>query len=51
MLALCELIEQGYFHANERIVLVHTGGLQGLGGMIEQGRISANDWPKPARPA
>jgi 1-aminocyclopropane-1-carboxylate deaminase len=51
MLALCELIEQGYFHANERIVLVHTGGLQGLGGMIEQGRLSANDWPEPARPA
>jgi 1-aminocyclopropane-1-carboxylate deaminase len=50
MLALCELVEQGYFHANERIVLVHTGGLQGLGGMIEQGILSANDWPKPAGP-
>lgn len=50
MLALCELIEQGYFQANERIVLLHTGGLQGLGGMIEQGRLSANDWPKPAGP-
>ena len=48
MLALMDLIKQGFFQANERIVLLHTGGLQGLGGMIEQGRLSANDWPKPA---
>jgi 1-aminocyclopropane-1-carboxylate deaminase len=48
MLALMDLIKQGFFQANERIILLHTGGLQGLGGMIEQGRLSANEWPKPA---
>ncbi|GAA0811907.1 pyridoxal-phosphate dependent enzyme [Colwellia asteriadis] len=46
LLALLDLLEQGYFKANERIVLLHTGGLQGLGGMIEQQRLRANDWPK-----
>ena len=47
ILALLDLLEDGYFTANERIVLLHTGGLQGLGGMIEQGRLSAEDWPAP----
>lgn len=45
ILAFLDLISQDYFNANERIVLLHTGGLQGLGGMIEQGRLSAKDWP------
>jgi len=45
ILALLDLIEQGYFQAKERIVLLHTGGLQGLGGMIEQGRLNSEDWP------
>ncbi|PKG85246.1 cysteine desulfhydrase [Colwellia sp. 75C3] len=45
ILALLDLISQGYFKPYERIVLLHTGGLQGLGGMIEQGRLSAKDWP------
>jgi len=45
ILALLDLLKQGYFKAQERIVLLHTGGLQGLGGMIEQGRLKANDWP------
>jgi 1-aminocyclopropane-1-carboxylate deaminase len=47
ILALLDLIEQGYFKANERIVLLHTGGLQGLGGMAERGIISASQWPVP----
>lgn len=45
ILALLDLLEQGYFKKDERIVLLHTGGLQGLGGMIEQGRLNAEDWP------
>lgn len=45
LLALLDLISQGYFQPHERIVLLHTGGLQGLGGMIEQGRLNAKDWP------
>ena len=49
ILALLDLIEQGYFKAHERIVLLHTGGLQGLGGMLEQGRLSAKDWPYLAK--
>jgi len=45
VLALLDLISQGYFSSQERIILLHTGGLQGLGGMIEQGKLNANDWP------
>ncbi|ALO36076.1 cysteine desulfhydrase [Colwellia sp. MT41] len=45
VLALLDLLAQGYFSVNERIVLLHTGGLQGLGGMIEQGKLKAEDWP------
>mgnify|MGYP000497871423 CR=1 FL=1 len=45
LLALLDLLEQGYFNVNERIVLLHTGGLQGLGGMFEQKRLTPSDWP------
>ena len=45
VLALLDLLERGYFKAGERIVLLHTGGLQGLGGMLEQNRLSVADWP------
>jgi 1-aminocyclopropane-1-carboxylate deaminase len=45
LLAFLELLEQGYFKEGERIVLLHTGGLQGLGGMIEQSRLNDKDWP------
>lgn len=45
ILALLDLLEQGYFSAGERIVLLHTGGLQGLGGMIERGILDKSDWP------
>lgn len=45
VLAFLDLIEQNYFKQGERIILVHTGGLQGLGGMIEQGRLNNADWP------
>ncbi len=49
LLAFLDLIQQNFFKAHEKIVLLHTGGLQGLGGMIEQGRLSADDWPSPSK--
>ena len=51
VLALLDLLTQGYFSAGERIVLLHTGGMQGLGGMIERGILNADDWPMPAQVA
>lgn len=45
ILALLDLLEQEYFKPGERIVLLHTGGLQGVGGMVEQGKLDADDWP------
>jgi len=36
VLALLDLIEQGYFPSGHRIALIHTGGLQGLGGQLER---------------
>jgi 1-aminocyclopropane-1-carboxylate deaminase len=46
LLAFLALLKAGHFTANERIVLLHTGGLQGLGGMFEQGRLSPEYWPE-----
>ena len=52
ILALLALIESGYFPAHHRIVLLHTGGLQGLGGLFERGILKPNEWPSlPALPA
>lgn len=51
ILALLDLLEQGYFNKGERIVLLHTGGMQGLGGLIERGILSAEHWPEPQRVA
>jgi len=51
ILAFIDLLEQGYFSRGERIVLLHTGGMQGLGGMIERGILNAEDWPMPKRVA
>ncbi len=45
ILALLALIESGYFPAHHRIVILHTGGLQGLGGLIERGILMPNEWP------
>ena len=50
LLAFLDLLTQGYFKANERIVLLHTGGMQGLGGMFEQNRLTATDWPELPSP-
>ncbi|NQY86369.1 MAG: 1-aminocyclopropane-1-carboxylate deaminase/D-cysteine desulfhydrase [Colwellia sp.] len=51
ILAFLDLLAQGYFKAGERIVLLHTGGMQGLGGMIERGILNTADWPTPKRVA
>jgi 1-aminocyclopropane-1-carboxylate deaminase len=45
VLALLDLIGDCYFPAHHRIMLLHTGGLQGLGGLIERGLLNASDWP------
>ncbi len=45
LLALLNLVETGYFPAQHRIVLLHTGGLQGLAGMFERGILNADEWP------
>jgi 1-aminocyclopropane-1-carboxylate deaminase len=50
LLGFLDLLAQGYFHANERIVLLHTGGMQGLGGMFEQNKLTATDWPELPMP-
>lgn len=50
LLAFLDLVTQGYFPTNETIVLLHTGGLQGLGGLAEQQHIQANEWPTPHLP-
>lgn len=47
ILALLSLIKRGYFKKNQHIVLLHTGGLQGLVGLKEQGRISEQGWQIP----
>ena len=47
LLATIDLAEQDYFAAGDTIVLLHTGGLQGIGGLLEQGRIAKNDWSVP----
>lgn len=39
VLALLDLVAQGYFPKHHKIVLIHTGGLQGLGGLIERNLI------------
>ncbi len=40
VLALLDLIANDYFTAGQTIVLLHTGGLQGLNGLVEQSRLS-----------
>ena len=45
VLALLDLVESGYFPEHHRIVLLHTGGLQGLAGMFERGILKQANWP------
>jgi len=51
ILAFIDLLEQNYFSKGERIVLLHTGGMQGIGGMIERGILKTNEWSMPDRAA
>ena len=52
ILALLDLIESGYFPAHHRIILLHTGGLQGLAGMFERNLLKQDEWPSlPVPPA
>jgi len=48
LLACLDLIEQGYFAAGSKIILLHTGGLQGLGGLAERKLINAAQWSLPS---
>ncbi|MGB1197576.1 MAG: 1-aminocyclopropane-1-carboxylate deaminase/D-cysteine desulfhydrase [Thalassotalea sp.] len=50
LLALLGLLAQGYFKVDQHIVLLHTGGLQGIAGLIEQGRLNPTDWLIPPEP-
>lgn len=50
LLGFFDLLEKGYFAANQHIVLLHTGGLQGIAGLAEQGRLNVNEWPLPPAP-
>jgi len=47
VLALLDLIEANYFPKGHTVMLLHTGGLQGLAGLIEQDRITASEWLLP----
>jgi 1-aminocyclopropane-1-carboxylate deaminase len=52
LLALLDLITAGYFPAEHRIVMLHTGGLQGLAGMYQRGILNPAEWPSlPVPPA
>ena len=44
LLGFLELVTQGYFQANDTIVLLHTGGLQGINGLLERNKLSSNKW-------
>ncbi|WP_286262997.1 1-aminocyclopropane-1-carboxylate deaminase/D-cysteine desulfhydrase [Thalassotalea atypica] len=50
LLALLDLVEAEYFPENHTIVLLHTGGLQGLGGLAERKLIKATQWLVPSGP-
>lgn len=47
LLAFLSLLTQGYFKRGEKVVLIHTGGLQGIKGLIEQKRLPVNPWQLP----
>ncbi|NMP15706.1 pyridoxal-phosphate dependent enzyme [Thalassotalea sp. Y01] len=47
MLALMAMAKSGYFAPGSRVVLLHTGGLQGLGGLAQRQRINPSDFIMP----
>jgi 1-aminocyclopropane-1-carboxylate deaminase len=44
ILALVDLINAGYFPAHSNIMLLHTGGLQGLDGLAERRLLNLHQW-------
>ena len=47
LLAFLDLVEQGHFPSGHKVVLLHTGGLQGIGGMLERGKLDKDTWKVP----
>lgn len=45
VLAFFDMLQNNYFRPNSHIILLHTGGLQGLKGLAEQNKIKADEWP------
>lgn len=45
ILALFDFIAKGKFNKGSTVVILHTGGLQGLSGLAMQNKIKANEWP------
>jgi len=45
ILAFFDMLQNHYFQPNSHIILLHTGGLQGLKGLAEQSKIKASEWP------
>ncbi len=45
MLGFLTLVEQGYFEAGQTVVLLHTGGLQGINGLLERKKLASDQWP------
>jgi len=50
LLALLDLVSQGYFPKHHTVMLLHTGGLQGLGGLAQRKLIKASQWHLPSAP-
>lgn len=50
LLALLDLVSQGYFPKGHTIMMIHTGGLQGLGGLAQRNLIKASQWHLPSAP-
>lgn len=48
LIAFLDLLTKGYFKHGSNVVLLHTGGLQGLKGLIERERIKADQWLLPS---
>lgn len=45
--ALLKMLEAGRFESGSNILLIHTGGLQGLHGMVDRKLLKASDWQLP----
>ncbi len=43
MFGFYELVKQGFFKPNTNITLIHTGGLQGINGMVQR-KLVPNEW-------